>query len=327
MTVLERLDSRWSRATAAARSTVQSSDGAALHANPNFVNAVLSVLIAGIFLSVILDSSLRRLFVGEARDRIRSAPRRIGRIVRKIKTKTGKAARAVRPRPQLRSQPLIQSFRGRLGLGLGRLREGRLGRLGRQLAGGRRGSTTDFAIARTELEATLATMVGLANIKAHLTGLLDTFEMDERRAISNPAFVPQRGCMHMVFLGNPGTGKTAVAQLVASLLKELGLLCRGQLVVAKKADMLGRYSNHVARNTRSIVASAVGGVLLIDEAYSLVQGEAELGREAINVLVDLCYVHKDEMVVILAGYEDSMNQLFSANAGLASRFPHKVCVT
>lgn len=218
-------------------------------------------------------------YAGEARDRIRSAPRRIGRIVRKIKTKTGKAARAVRPRPQLRSQPLIQSFRGRLGLGLGRLREGRLGRLGRQLAGGRRGSTTDFAIARTELEATLATMVGLANIKAHLTGLLDTFEMDERRAISNAAFVPQRGCMHMVFLGNPGTGKTAVAQLVASLLKELGLLCRGQLVVAKKADMLGRYSNHVARNTRSIVASAVGGVLLIDEAYSLVQASERGGAE------------------------------------------------
>ena len=85
--------------------------------------------------------------------------------------------------------------------------------------------------------------------------------------------------MHMVFLGNPGTGKTAVAQLVASLLKELGLLCRGQLVVAKKADMLGRYSNHVARNTRSIVASAVGGVLLIDEAYSLVQASERGGAE------------------------------------------------
>ena len=95
--------------------------------------------------------------------------------------------------------------------------------------------------------------------------------MDQRRALSNAAFVPQRGCMHMVFVGSPGTGKTAVAQLVASLLKEMGLLRHGQLVVAKKADMLGKYSNHVARNTRSIVASAIGGVLLIDEAYSLVQ--------------------------------------------------------
>lgn len=184
----------------------------------------------------------------------------------------------MRPRPQPRSRPLMQSFRGHLGLGLGRLREGRLGRLGRQLAGGCGGSTADFTAARAELEAALATMVGLENIKAHLIALLDTLEMDQRRALSNAAFVPQRGCMHMVFVGSPGTGKTAVAQLVASLLKEMGLLRHGQLVVAKKADMLGKYSNHVARNTRSIVASAIGGVLLIDEAYSLVQESGKGGE-------------------------------------------------
>lgn len=127
----------------------------------------------------------------------------------------------------------------------------------------------------------------------------------------------------MCFLGNPGTGKTAVAQLVAEALSAMGVLRRGHLVVGKKADLLGRYSNHVARNTRAVVRSALGGVLLIDEAYSLLQGEAELGRECINVLVDMCYEYKEDLVVILAGYTDMMADFFAANAGLASRFPHK----
>jgi len=147
--------------------------------------------------------------------------------------------------------------------------------------------------------------------------------MDAQRCASDSKFVSRRGCLHMVFLGNPGTGKTALARLIASLLKQMGLLRRGQLVVAKKSDLLGTYSNHVARNTSRVIQSALGGVLFIDEAYSLLQGEAELGREAINVIVDLCYAHKDDLVVILAGYNDAMAALLGANAGLASRFPHK----
>ena len=79
----------------------------------------------------------------------------------------------------------------------------------------------------------------------------------------------------------------------------------------------------MARNTRAVVRSALGGVLMIDEAYSLLQGEAELGRECVNVLVDMCYAHKDEFVVILAGYTDMMADFLGANAGLDSRFPHK----
>ncbi|EOD25190.1 hypothetical protein EMIHUDRAFT_55378, partial [Emiliania huxleyi CCMP1516] len=173
------------------------------------------------------------------------------------------------------------------------------------------------------LESRLSTMVGLQSIKEHLYTLLDTLEMDQRRCAAMPEFVSQRSSMHMVFLGNPGTGKTAVAQLIAGVLNELGVLRRGHLVVAKKDDLLGRYSNHVARNTRAVVESALGGVLVIDEAYSLLQGEIELGREAINVLVDMCYAHRDDLVVVLAGYDRAMAELFDANAGLASRFPHK----
>lgn len=181
----------------------------------------------------------------------------------------------------------------------------------------------DFVQAREMLEVRLDAMVGLTAIKAHLLALLDVLEMDERRRRTVPHYSSHRGCMHMVFLGNPGTGKTAVAQLIAHVLKEIGVLRKGQLVIAKKADLLGRYSNHVARNTRQIIEQAIGGVLFIDEAYSLLQGEADLGREVINVLVDMCYARREDLVVILAGYSSSMGELFEFNPGLASRFPHK----
>jgi len=153
--------------------------------------------------------------------------------------------------------------------------------------------------------------------------MLDQLEMDQRRSATAKAYTKRQGCRHMVFLGGPGTGKTAVAHLVAVLLKRMGLLRRGQLIVGKKADLLGQYSNHVAKNTRGIIRQALGGVLLIDEAYSLLQGEAELGRECINVLVDMAYEHRDDLVIILAGYPESTSALFHANAGLASRFPHR----
>lgn len=282
------------------RSLVRSSDGTAWWADPQLANVVL--------LSVItLLIALR--FASEG---MPATPRRIVRGLRRL------PLRRRRPSGNGLTLPRPQSSAG----------GGRLRAAGRQLrrtvaaARGRRGRV-DFDAARHVLSAHLDRMVGLARIKAHLWQLLDMLEMDERRCQSMPGFVSQRGCMHMVFLGSPGSGKTAVAQLVAGVLREIGVLRRGQLVVAKKADLLGRYSNHVAKNTRAMVQRALGGVLFIDEAYSLLQGEAELGREVLNVLVDLCYAHKDDLVVVLAGYADTMADLFEANAGLASRFPHK----
>ena len=107
-----------------------------------------------------------------------------------------------------------------------------------------------FSRARATLESKLSTMVGLGEVKAHLSNLLDTLEMDARRCAQMPGFVTQRGCMHMVFLGNPGTGKTAVAELVAMLLKEMGLLRRGHLVIAD----LAASSRPLRRQARCFVA-------------------------------------------------------------------------
>jgi stage V sporulation protein K len=230
-----------------------------------------------------------------ASSRVRTAPRKIVRRLRRVRAS-------------------VDRGRGRISKALTRTRVRH------------RLRAIDFASARAFLDQSLESMVGLANIKAHLSTLLDTLEMERRRSVTrtgDACALGQRGCLHMVFLGSPGTGKTAVAELVATVLREMGVLRRGQLVIAKKADLLGRYSNHVARNTRTVVESALGGVLLIDEAYALLQGEAELGREALNVLVDLCYEYKDDLVVILAGYAGPMADLLDENPGLASRFPHK----
>ena len=285
-----------------------SNDGSTWWTDPQTWSAIMLALMA-VLLSIHIYANTNLI------TRCRSAPRSVVHSLRRIRER--------RRRHVLRAprQPLFDirrvgrsSQRGLKAIALG---------FGGDDGGARARERQSFANARSVLESRLSTMVGLQSIKEHLYTLLDTLEMDQRRCAAMPEFVSQRSSMHMVFLGNPGTGKTAVAQLIAGVLNELGVLRRGHLVVAKKDDLLGRYSNHVARNTRAVVESALGGVLVIDEAYSLLQGEIELGREAINVLVDMCYAHRDDLVVVLAGYDRAMAELFDANAGLASRFPHK----
>ena len=227
---------RWAHAaleagrSAGERLSPPAGDGAAWWANPQVVNVILLAIIT---LLVALS------FGAQAQ----SAPRRIAYGLRRFRDRQ-------RHRRSLRAPK--QLFLGRRPI----------------LRGAARRLQSHGALhaeARSMMEARLDAMVGLVSIKRHLIALLDCLEMDERRRASMPSFTTQRGCMHMVFLGNPGTGKTAVAQLVACVLRELGVLRHGHLVVAKKADLLGRYSNHVSRNTRAMVESALGGVLFIDE--------------------------------------------------------------
>ncbi|NLY55732.1 MAG: AAA family ATPase [Firmicutes bacterium] len=128
--------------------------------------------------------------------------------------------------------------------------------------------------------------------------------------------------LHMIFKGNPGTGKTTVARILGALFKELGVLSKGHLIEVERADLVGEYIGHTAQRTREQVKKALGGILFIDEAYSLARGgEKDFGKEAIDTLVKAMEDHKDELILILAGYRREMEKFVQSNPGLSSRFP------
>ena len=167
------------------------------------------------------------------------------------------------------------------------------------------------------IRAEINELVGLAPVKEYVFGLADNLQVQQRRAAAGLKTASLS--MHMIFTGNPGTGKTTIARLVAKYLKG------GQLVEVTRADLVGRYTGHTAPLTNSVIESALGGVLFIDEAYSLYRGEQDsFGLEAIDTLVKGMEDHRDELVVILAGYTREMETFLTANSGLASRFPNRI---
>ena len=173
------------------------------------------------------------------------------------------------------------------------------------------------------IRAEINELVGLAPVKEYVFGLADNLQVQQRRAAAGLKTASLS--MHMIFTGNPGTGKTTIARLVARYLKAIGALKGGQLVEVTRADLVGRYTGHTAPLTNSVIESALGGVLFIDEAYSLYRGEQDsLGLEAIDTLVKGMEDHRDELVVILAGYTKEMETFLTANSGLASRFPNRI---
>ena len=174
-----------------------------------------------------------------------------------------------------------------------------------------------------EIKWELDELVGLAPVKEYVFGLADNIQVQQRRAAAG--FKTASLSMHMIFTGNPGTGKTTIARLVARYLKAIGALKGGQLIEVGRGDLVGRYTGHTAPLTNSVIESALGGVLFIDEAYSLYRGEQDsFGLEAIDTLVKGMEDHRDELVVILAGYTKEMETFLTANSGLASRFPNKI---
>lgn len=166
-------------------------------------------------------------------------------------------------------------------------------------------------------------IVGLDEIKKYIFSLEEYYSVQKRRR--EQGLKAAEVNKHMIFTGNPGTGKTTIARIISKYLKAIGVLSGGQLIEVSRADLVGRYVGHTAPLTNQVIQSAIGGVLFIDEAYSLYRGKDDVfGLEAIDTLVKGIEDNRDNLIVILAGYSKEMEEFLGANSGLKSRFPNIV---
>jgi stage V sporulation protein K len=170
------------------------------------------------------------------------------------------------------------------------------------------------------IEEELNRLVGLESVKMLVNEITAFVSIQKRRMAEQ--LVSQPLVLHMIFKGNPGTGKTTVARIFGKLFAAMGVLAKGHLIECERADMVGEYIGHTALRTREQIRKAMGGILFIDEAYSLARGgEKDFGKEAIDTLVKSMEDYKDQFILILAGYSAEMEIFLNSNPGLRSRFP------
>jgi len=180
--------------------------------------------------------------------------------------------------------------------------------------------------ARSSVEEVLETLgrelVGLSAVKTRLREIAALLLVDRARSQLGIAAGPP--CLHMTFTGNPGTGKTTVALRMAEVLQRLGYMRTPRLVAVTRDDLVGQWIGHTGPKTREVLKRAMGGVLFVDEAYSLVrpENERDYGQEAIEILLQVMENQRDDLVVILAGYKDRMEEFFTRNPGFSSRIAH-----
>ena len=177
-----------------------------------------------------------------------------------------------------------------------------------------------------EIEAVnkeLDEIVGLETIKEYIRSLQNHIKMQEIRKAQG--MKTSEISKHMIFTGNPGTGKTTIARLISRYMKAIGALSQGQLVEVTRADLVAQYVGQTAPLTMSVIKSAIGGVLFIDEAYSLYRGKDDsFGLECIDTIVKAMEDNRDNLIVILAGYKKEMEGFLESNSGLKSRFPNTI---
>ena len=170
-----------------------------------------------------------------------------------------------------------------------------------------------------ELMAQLDSLVGLDDVKKDIKNLMNLVKVRRLRKANGLPIPPMS--LHMVFMGNPGTGKTTVARIISGLYAAIGVLEKGQLIEVDRSGLVAGYVGQTALKTQEVIKSALGGVLFIDEAYSLASGgENDFGREAIETILKAMEDHRDELIVVVAGYDGPMEKFINSNPGLQSRF-------
>jgi stage V sporulation protein K len=170
------------------------------------------------------------------------------------------------------------------------------------------------------IEDEMANLIGLEEMKKMVKEIYAWLYINKKR--EEQGLKAGKQVLHMLFKGNPGTGKTTVARLLGKLFFQMNVLSKGHLIEAERADLVGEYIGHTAQKTRDLVKKAMGGILFVDEAYALARGgEKDFGKEAIDTLVKHMEDKQHDFVLILAGYSREMDHFLSLNPGLKSRFP------